>query len=360
MNKKLIALAVAGAMMAPAASMAAVTVYGQVHVSVNALGGVGSADTSSGQNNKAIGVTDNVSRIGFKGMEALGGGMTAFFNGAWQVDWTNSRNKFDALQTIVGLKGGFGAISVGRHEGPLKVFGRKTDLFSNTAADSRALTSHANTDARLAQSVVYATPNMSGVTGILGYTGGTNFAGEGVNPAQKKHAGWTAAINYHNGPIWGGFAYEHVDKALIGTAADSALKDWRIAGSYKMGALKFLAQFGQSKGMGTNTAGGNSGTKRNDWNIGASYAMGMNVLKVQYVSLGKCKGCATEANTKADMWALGVDHKMSKSFKVYALYTKINNNSNMNASFGGGFGARVGVLDGKDPSAFSVGMQYKF
>ncbi|MEJ2347128.1 MAG: porin [Gammaproteobacteria bacterium] len=368
MNKKLIALAVAGAMATPAA-MADVSVYGQIHLSANMYSsGYGENDTADGANHKTLGLSSNVSRIGVKGEEKLNNGWTAWFKGDWFVDWSNSRTMWKADDTKAGFKGDWGVLSLGRQAGPLKVLGRKTDLFGNTIGDTRAITSEALTDARFAQSVAYVTPTMSGFTGIVAYTAGTDTGGEGVSPPVKKANAWTLAALYGNGPLFVGFAYEHLNKELIqqliGTAgtADAAYKDWRLAGSYKIGDLKLLAHVGQGKAFTLNSGGTTRGTKRTVWGIGASYKMGNNVLKAQYAAAGKCKGCATESSTKSSLWAIGVDHIMSKRVKVYALYAKMKNDSNAAATLGGhsGFGGQVAINDGVDPGAFSIGTVIKF
>ena len=67
------------------------------------------------------------------------------------------------------------------------------------------------------------------------------------------------------------------------------------------------------------------------------------------------------ANTGATQWALGYDHNMSKRTTLYALYTKLNNDTN--SAFGlstvstgapAASGAGVGV------SAWSFGMKHTF
>jgi predicted porin len=365
MNKKLIALAVAGAMAAPAA-MADVSVYGQIHLSANFYSsGYGANDNPDGIDHKTVGVSSNVSRIGVKGEERLNNGWTAWFKGDWFVDWANSRTMWKADDTKAGFKGDWGVLSLGRQAGPLKSFGRKTDMFGNTIGDTRAMTSEAVSDARLGQSIAYVTPNMSGFQGVIGYSAGTDFGGEGVNPAVKKANGWTAGGWYSMGPLWVGVAYENFRKELFNGATTTPtpatgyanMSDYRLAGSYKIGDLKLVAHWGHSKNYG-----GIDGTKRDTWGVGASYKMGNNVLKAQYAAVGKCKGCATESDTKSSLWAIGVDHVMSKRVKVYALYAKIKNDANAAATLGGhsGFGGQVAVNDGVDPGAFAIGTVIKF
>jgi predicted porin len=79
MNKKLIALAVAGACVAPAAMAQTanpVTLYGRIYATfenVQATGGTGADVTSRNR------VNDQASYLGVRGTEDLGGGLKAVF-----------------------------------------------------------------------------------------------------------------------------------------------------------------------------------------------------------------------------------------------------------------------------------------
>jgi len=101
MKKNLLALAIAGAFVAPVAMAdnANVTVYGIADASYE---NIDSGDTTAGvsgvTNNK---ISSNQSRIGFKGTEDLGGGLKAIFQVERQVDLdaasgpaTSARNTF--------------------------------------------------------------------------------------------------------------------------------------------------------------------------------------------------------------------------------------------------------------------------
>src|SRR5271169_4123065 len=81
MQKKILVLAVAAAISAPAlADTANVTVYGKVDVSVDSINtGTSTAGASGARSNR---VESNVSIIGFKGAEDLGDGLAA----VWQVE----------------------------------------------------------------------------------------------------------------------------------------------------------------------------------------------------------------------------------------------------------------------------------
>jgi predicted porin len=129
--KKILAVAIATAFAAPAfAATSNVDVYGKLHMSVNWYN-----DQPSDIND--IGISSNASRIGFKGSEDLGGGL----KGIWQIESGLNLDEQNGTlanrNSFVGLSGGFGTALLGNHDTPLKLVGRKVDLFGDTIADSR-------------------------------------------------------------------------------------------------------------------------------------------------------------------------------------------------------------------------------
>ena len=82
MNRKLIALAVAGACVAPVAMAQTanpVTLYGKVYATfetIEATGGTAAQNDATKRRNR---VEDQASRLGVRGTEDLGGGLKAIF-----------------------------------------------------------------------------------------------------------------------------------------------------------------------------------------------------------------------------------------------------------------------------------------
>ena len=135
MNKKLLTAAVAAALTAPAAMAGDVTIYGQMHLSTSSYDGdVPTAD--------AWDIASHNSRIGFKGTEGLGNGLTAVWQlelGVQPSDTNNvTINNADAItyrNSFIGLTGGWGTAVIGRHDTPLKISTGSLDLFGDTIAD---------------------------------------------------------------------------------------------------------------------------------------------------------------------------------------------------------------------------------
>lgn len=105
MNKKLIAVAVAGLVAAPAVH-AETTAYGSIRGLIDITNPAGGASTTN--------LSDNGSRIGLKGSTDLGNGLTV--SGRWEFG-ANADNADDGIEGTrlgwVGLSGGFGSITVG-------------------------------------------------------------------------------------------------------------------------------------------------------------------------------------------------------------------------------------------------------
>ncbi|MBT8132981.1 MAG: porin, partial [Gammaproteobacteria bacterium] len=146
MKKSILAIAVAATMAAPAA-IAAPTVYGNVHLSLNQADN----DIPDAKNN--LSVSSNTSALGVKGSEDLGDGLKAIYKLEFGVtigpkpttdpdsDYlTGGESAVGALtgrDQFVGLKGGFGAIKFGTMSSNYKQMGGKVDPMYRTVLEGR-------------------------------------------------------------------------------------------------------------------------------------------------------------------------------------------------------------------------------
>src|SRR4029450_14027717 len=108
MNKKLVAVAVAGVLAAPLAAQAQtanVTLYGRLTLTMHAVKG-DAVDpnlpaTASAQNRTIYRVNSNSSRLGVRGSEALGGGLSAIFQIESSIQGENSGRTAAGRQNVV-------------------------------------------------------------------------------------------------------------------------------------------------------------------------------------------------------------------------------------------------------------------
>jgi predicted porin len=140
MKKSLLAVAAIGAFASAAQAQSSVTVYGILDVGFQ---GVTSRAPTSATNsgNTSTNITrfsgegaESTSRLGFKGTEDLGGGMSAFFTAEFALAPTDvylSGDKTNGLanrQTFVGLKkNGIGAAAIGTQYTPVHLAVSRTD-----------------------------------------------------------------------------------------------------------------------------------------------------------------------------------------------------------------------------------------
>ncbi len=259
MKKSLIALAVAGVVAAPAAFAATgnVDVYGKVRVSLSSIDG----DWELG---------DQVSRIGFKGSEDLGGGLKAL----WQIESGVGGSGMTGgvgtaaiagRNTFVGLSGGFGTVVMGRHDTPYKMAG-SADLFGDTLADNQnegALGiiggNGAGFDKRVDRALAYISPDFSGF-----------HVAAAIVPGAAAENDLTDAYSiagvYKNGPLNASLAYEDHNNI----ADDSA---WKLNVGYAMGDLKFGATYEDVDLPGEDSQ---------NWLLSAAYGMGPMTFAIQY------------------------------------------------------------------------------
>jgi predicted porin len=334
--KKILAVAIATAFAAPAfAATSNVDIYGKVHLSVNWYDD-NPNDTSD------IGISSNASRIGFKGSEDLGGGL----KGIWQIEsgvnLDEQNGTLASRNSFVGLSGGFGTALLGNHDTPLKLVGRKVDLFGDTLGDSRNVMG-GGSDARARNVAAYISPNFGGFSGAFAYT--TDLAGGGNGTDKEDQSAWNLNVEYGNGPIYVGFAYGDGDYH----DENGYEEHWRLAGSFSFGDFKVVGQY--------DALGVESGDDYDAWMVGGAFKMGAMTFKANWMA-------GDSDDFEPEQFNVGVDYAMSKRTTVYAMY--VNGEDVVLGAGGGssdrvGGGSGIGLADGDgDIAALSVGVVHNF
>ncbi|MBI5660494.1 MAG: porin [Nitrosomonadales bacterium] len=383
MKKKLLALAVAGAFVAPAAmaDTANVNVYGVMNMSFD---GTSTGNAAGGTSYSQTKVSSAQSRIGFKGAEDLGGGTSALFQIEQGLNGDASAGTtMGTRNTFVGLKGdSWGTVLLGVNDTPYKSSTRGMDLFFDTIADNRTLmggitgvTSAIAFDGRSSNSVTYNSPDLSGFKVGVQYVAGAETATTAASAATKGNM-WSLAGSYAAGPITAALAYETHDMgspgsgALAGAAAAPSItgvankkeRAYKLAGGYALDQFAVNVVYEKtSDGFG---AGGVDLFDHRTWYLAGKYNVtGSDAVKVAYTNMGHV---GSVNNSGAKQMSIGYDHSMSKRTTVYALYTKLTNDSAANYSLangvstGGSAAGGAGAGLDADPSAFSVGLRHAF
>lgn len=337
MNKKLIALAIAGASVVPAAMAQTanpVTLYGRVYVTVESV----EADGAGGYDQR-VRIEDQSSLLGVRGTEDLGGGLKAFFQleTAFRADSNNTT--FAARNSAVGLQGGFGSFLVGRWDMPWKSATIAVDPFGDLTIGgiTGTLSDLGNFDRRDQNVAQYWSPNMGGFAFRLAVT-----SNEGKT-ATLDPQDFGANITFTRGPLYLFAAYEkHEDVS----ATIREEEGFAGGGSFAFGPVKIGGQYQQIEKTGRND--------QKAWMANIVYTLGKNQFIGQYMS---AENHANINGAECDTWHLGYQYNFTRRTFLLAQYSEIDNNSLGTCNFGA---SRIGISGGADPKGFSVGLRHVF
>jgi predicted porin len=341
MQKKIIALAVAGLASTAAFAQSNVTVYGLLDGGYARYSGtyqfnnayvVGAAAQKS-RNAFDSGLASG-SRLGFKGEEALGGGLKTVFTAEFGLNTdggaaaqtgnngTAAVGGFDptARQIFVGLGGNFGTVTLGRQYTPFWETVAAVDPFGTTGVASAAVIHPVGAEGitRASSSIKYAGQfGPVSVSALYGMGEDTSNAAGG-NPNMWS---FSALFGYGAGAV--GIA--HIDlsdpaglnAALV--ADDDKVKSTIIGGLHDFKVVKLHYGYNMLKSSGTTLA--RAQLKHGDWHLGVSIPMGAHTLRAAY----NRSNDKSARNQDANHYGLGYQYDMSKRTNIYAMYGKVSN-----------------------------------
>ena len=334
MKKTAIALGLIGAFSGAAYAQSSVTVYG-----VADLGLVAESGGAGGSVAKLSSGVEAGSRLGFKGTEDIGNGLSVNFvletGIAMDTGGSNQGNTLFGRQALVGLKGGFGSVSAGRQYTPLFLSLDSVDPFgTGLAGASTNLFAYYPTsgNARMTNSIIYNTPGMDGFTGTLAY----GFGEVAGNTSANRQIG--ASLTYEQGPILITLVHHNTNDAI---ALDSA-KTTLLGGAYDFGPVKLHLVYDSNSGPGN--------TKNTDALVGVSAPLGGGTLMASYIH----KDDKSAADKDASQIAIGYSYPLSKRTNIYTAYARINNKN------GAGYTVGNAIESGSGDKAFNLGIRHKF
>ena len=401
MKKKLLTVAVAGALATPGLALAqsSVTISGIFKVSLENLR-IGSPNAPrAGLNTTENRMADDFSRILFNVVEDLGGGLQAI--GQADLRMPIASGNFIAMNgnTHVGLR----SASLGR-----VILGRQDVHYVNTGSDLSVLAGDLRADStsllafmangvaianasRTPNIIHYTTPNFGGFTAIVAYsTGPTGSAtgqpnvsnvgapvGLGATAAQQSDlasgirkgnaininpnyaaANWQIGYSYWNMKPDGG-------QSLAAGAATGQLdqRSNKLYGSFKIAGFKIGLAWDKSKLTGNSGAtAGVVTNERSAWSLPISYIMGSNGFHFHYTKARD--DTRTVAQDGAKMVALSYQYTLSKRTSVGLTYAKITNdvgaayNFFTSTSLGNSTGSAITA--GEDPRLFASTIRHAF
>ncbi|MDR1709367.1 MAG: porin, partial [Candidatus Accumulibacter sp.] len=201
MQKKIIALAVAGLVSGAAFAQTNVTLYGRIDQGYLYVNGKGLDASGNIVKTKYSGIQDGGdvgvggSRVGVRGEENLGNGLKAVFTWEWNLQADRGTQSGNARQAFVGLSGGFGVVTLGRQDSPTRMWAGGSAPFgvagvtpsnnllnNNTStATGFAVIDGGGAHSRWSDSIKWVSPVWSGVQVVAHY----GFAGDVEKSAGK-------------------------------------------------------------------------------------------------------------------------------------------------------------------------------
>jgi predicted porin len=324
MKKSLLALAVLGAFAGAASAQSSVTIYGVVDMGISKGNGGTAPSQGANSTSKAWQVKQaRGSRLGFRGNEDLGGGLSAQFliehrftpdtGTVTPGTTTTTPNFWDGGSYVQLTHAAAGSVYLGRWYTPAFWIALKTDPFGwdsvgqvGSKAWAGFLTPTANGGGvRTANTVGYKTPNWGGFTAnaAVGLGEGSAPRDTGVN------------AEFTSGPIYAGVGYEKIGAGtytyptgVVNTVADgNSLIN--VGFAYNFGFIRPIVYLARSK-----TGVGSVNTNK-FWEVALTAPIGPGVLKAQYYDLDP-QG-ATNSENK---FSIGYDYFLSKRTRVYVDY----------------------------------------
>ena len=376
MKKSLLALAALTAFAGVASAQSSVTLFGVVDLAARQVknGASGSLKTLSGDGNAA-------SRLGFRGVEDIGGGMRAGF---WLESGLGADTggvgvpggAFFNRRATVSLLGGFGELRLGRDYTPtfwnhtvFDPFGTQGVGSANNLIGQSTAASGGNTTSpmgvlqggvvgpagdprtltfvRTDNSIGYFLPAMGGLYGQVMVAAGENRPG-------TKYTG--GRLGYAAGPINAAVSYGRTYLLL------KEMTHANIGGSFNAGFATFSGVYSKFKiENGEPVVGGRD---QKNWFAGVVVPLGAGSLKFSY---GKVDGkiTTTAGSRSATQIAGGYVYDLSKRTSLYTAYSRVKNDGTSGATPGlrfvaAGNGAAPGANVGFTSTGYEFGVRHSF
>lgn len=298
-NKLAVATLVAASLSATAVSAEDqwVKVYGKVAVTLDKV------DEDNGDDQWEV--NSNASRFGIKGKGAAGS-LEAFYKLEWQVDVSDSsktsQDHIKSRNQIIGVRGGFGEVFMGRHDTPTKKLQKKVDIFGDLQGDIK----HSfNAEKRASNIMQYTTPKMGGFKAKLAFV-----PGESTPNNDGLADGTSIALEYKTGGFNFGVSMDSdIEKEGVDTT--------RAVMQYNTKAWQFGLLF-------QDTEYDNGTVKKDGTGAMASvkYKAGDNAFKLQVIDSDVWEAGVSSKVKYTSQFSLGWDRKLGKKTTFLTYLTK--------------------------------------
>jgi len=368
MQKKLVALAVAGLVSGGALAQSNVAISGGIYMGFDQNKTSGTAGTAGfGTVNR---VTDHSSNLNINGSEDLGSGMKAVFQIDTRFGLDQPGGTWAGGNSFVGLSGNWGRLVAGKHDlhynelasglGEPRIRSTQSRLGHGMMSEVNgvAITSRSRSN----NVVMYNSPNMSGFSAQLAGSTAAFAAAEGGQAADgSKGSAWNATLKYANGPFNAGYSYwQNNEEGGNGATAGTAASDQRANRIW----ARYALPIGLSLGLGYDSSkydrditANTIWVKRNAWLLTGQYSFGPSAVYLQYARVGNTSGAVVDADTGAHGWMLAYDYALSKRTAIGASWTEVNNKTAGTYDFAS---TPVATPVGAKSRQLHLGMSHKF
>ncbi len=264
----------------------------------------------------------NASRIGMKGKTKFKDGLEAFYKLEWQIDVADKSgsDNIKSRDQYIGLRGSMGDILFGRKDVPMKIMGKKVDLFNDLESD---LKNTLNGETRKSNLVQYDSPKFGGgFKFTAAIVSGEDPDNNNDGPADAS----SVAFSYENNGFYLGVSQnQDIDAEDEDTV--------RFVAQYKVNNYQF-ALLAQQTDNGIDSENGFGGSFQ--------YKSGDNKYKFQHIS-SDINLLAVNSKVKlSEQTTFGVDHKLGGKTKIFSFY------------------AMGELATGEDNNHLAIGIEHKF
>jgi predicted porin len=377
MNKKVMALAVAGALAAPAAALAQVQIGGAIHLQYF------NHDSGNSLSKETDVLTTSEPELYIRGEEKLGGGVSTWFQCTSSFDpLGQGLGAFCGRNSGIGMRGGFGNVFAGTWDTPHKLVtnmargwwggtntlqgGSLVLLAQGSDSNIGNATGSLTFFRRQRRSINYHSPNWGGFTLNAAVSSG-NEATALPESSPLKPRLYSLGAQFRSGPFFAGVGYELHDDYNpgagfgTGTAGYTGGSDtsYNVVAGFTFGGARlsalYMANEWELGGAGVSNPGDTVETDGYavylDWRIAGPHA-----LKLQYAQVSDFEVTGIPSTPSgAKVYGAAYAYSFSKRTEGYIAYNQMKNDTN--ASYA--FGTSASSVGGKQV-VIGVGLKHSF
>ena len=364
MKKSLLALAVLGAFAGAASAQSSVTLYGIADVGYQYIdydrGGAGSQQGIDGGFQAG-------NRVGFRGSEAIGGGLNAVFalEAGFNIDSGTSAQggRLFGRQAWLGVDGNIGTLVAGRiasfssGTGSFDMFGA-TDPFGTAFIFAGAQSTFSSGNSlRMDNSIMYRSPKIAGFQGGLGYSFAATAAGpvSEVPGSGNNNRTMFTGVNFAAGPFYAVVTYDQTKFASSITSEDQ--KTLQVGGTFDLKFLKLYAAYAKEDNVRPGV--GNSailaagvGHDADAWLVGLSAPLGAFTFMASYQERDGDAVGTPAVEGDGEVFAVGGKYALSRRTDLFLVYANSEGDKSLTSG--------VPATDIANKQAIMMGINHRF